>query len=598
MNLVKAQAVANDLPISELQKYANGFNPSMIPPWVAAGVMQEKMATQQKLANMQGAAQGEQPSVKEQIEQKAGLMALQQQMKQQSQGGIPPMGSMPVPEGTPQPEPQPEAFMAASGGLARLPVQFGFNGGGIVAFAEGGSSGKYETAYDRRNRLNAEAAAEEAKKPLDAAAQAELEQAKGDAEAMKDTLRRLAYAGYDIATLVPRGLAGAFETAVTRPLRAVGVDVPYLPESFYGGDRTSMTPYYDKIRREDAAKEGNAPRSMADERARNMAIVNQQPRGAMANDPRLLGATPTAETVVSASEMGRGTGKAGPQGVPAGLPGALAAGKPQTSPLQAEALQAARAIPTTAPTPEETIAQSNKLLPGVASEEAQKALYARQQQRYDDLMAQYEKSKPSGLDDLIRVFGQAGQYKGLSGLGPAYTANKESQRLQDLTFANKLNALRAEAEKEEQTGARDLYGKRADLFGKQTEQFGQNVRAKAQDLAQLYNVDQGAINTMLTNATHMATARINADQKLNVLTPSQKAEIVNKAIDNVANELKGNPALMAQSMKDPGLRQRLVNQQVELLMKAAGGTTMAGAPGASGPGGTTPPPGAVREVKR
>jgi hypothetical protein len=44
----------------------------------------------------------------------------------------------------------------------------------------------------------------------------------------------------------------------------------------------------------------------------------------------------------------------------------------------------------------------------------------------------YEKSRPSGLDDLIRVFGQAGQYKGLSGTGPAYTAMQAQKRAEDL----------------------------------------------------------------------------------------------------------------------------------------------------------------------
>jgi hypothetical protein len=44
----------------------------------------------------------------------------------------------------------------------------------------------------------------------------------------------------------------------------------------------------------------------------------------------------------------------------------------------------------------------------------------------------YEKSRPSGLDDLIRVFGQAGQSKGLSGLAPAYTAMQSQKRAEDL----------------------------------------------------------------------------------------------------------------------------------------------------------------------
>jgi hypothetical protein len=90
------------------------------------------------------------------------------------------------------------------------------------------------------------------KKPLDEQAQAELEQAKGDRAAMANTIKKLAAAGYDVATLLPRGVMGAAESMITRPLRALGVPIPYLPESAYGGDRTSMTPAMDKLRRQEA----------------------------------------------------------------------------------------------------------------------------------------------------------------------------------------------------------------------------------------------------------------------------------------------------------------------------------------------------------
>lgn len=83
---------------------------------------------------------------------------------------------------------------------------------------------------------------------------AEAAQRQADREALLSGIRKPAAAAYDIFTLPVRGVAGAFESAVTRPLRALGVDVPYLPESFYGGDRTSMTPMYDKIRREEEAQ--------------------------------------------------------------------------------------------------------------------------------------------------------------------------------------------------------------------------------------------------------------------------------------------------------------------------------------------------------
>jgi hypothetical protein len=54
----------------------------------------------------------------------------------------------------------------------------------------------------------------------------------------------------------------------------------------------------------------------------------------------------------------------------------------------------------------------------------------------------YTKSKPSGLDDLIRVFGQAGQSKGLSGLAPAYTALQSQNRAEDLKMQQQEMELR------------------------------------------------------------------------------------------------------------------------------------------------------------
>jgi hypothetical protein len=82
-----------------------------------------------------------------------------------------------------------------------------------------------------------------------------------DRLAMGSGLGKAYAAAKDVLTLPGRGVAGAFETAITRPLRAAGVPVPYLPESFYGGDRSSMTPYMDEIRRQEqkAAASGQLP---------------------------------------------------------------------------------------------------------------------------------------------------------------------------------------------------------------------------------------------------------------------------------------------------------------------------------------------------
>jgi len=164
MNLVQINEHLKDVPVQKLMEYANGKDP-MVPAYMATGEMQRREVMQQRMAASQQAAQGKQPTVKEQVEQKAGLMALQakqqemaqQQMAQQSQ-----QQPMPVPPGTPQPsmqeEEQPE-FAAASGGIARLPVRddmFKFGSGGIIAFAEGNQVPVVqETEEEKRRRLEA-----------------------------------------------------------------------------------------------------------------------------------------------------------------------------------------------------------------------------------------------------------------------------------------------------------------------------------------------------------------------------------------------------------------------------------------------------------
>ena len=120
-----------------------------------------------------------------------------------------------------------------SRGVASLPVgEMDFAGGGILAFAEGGSP---RNATDGRG------------KPLDAKAQALLQQAEGDREGFIEVVKKLGAAGYDIATLLPRGAAGAIDSTLIRGARAVtGLDIPYLGSVI---DTDSMTPMMDEVRR-------------------------------------------------------------------------------------------------------------------------------------------------------------------------------------------------------------------------------------------------------------------------------------------------------------------------------------------------------------
>jgi len=138
MNLVQISEHLKDVPMQALAAYANGKDP-MVPAYMATGEMQRREAMKQRSAASQQAGQGQKPTIKEQIEQKAGLMSLQAQQQQQAQQQMMQQAQaqpMPTPPETPQPqmqeEEQPEFAM---GGIAQLPVNYDFASGGIIAFA-------------------------------------------------------------------------------------------------------------------------------------------------------------------------------------------------------------------------------------------------------------------------------------------------------------------------------------------------------------------------------------------------------------------------------------------------------------------------------
>ena len=97
---------------------------------------------------------------------------------------------------------------AAQGGL------MSYAGGGVVAFDEGGT-------------------------PADA-------QQKQDKEDFMMGAKKLGSSALDMVTLPARGVMGAVNTGIVRPIRATGVNLPYIPEEAFGGSSSSLTPYYDK----------------------------------------------------------------------------------------------------------------------------------------------------------------------------------------------------------------------------------------------------------------------------------------------------------------------------------------------------------------
>jgi hypothetical protein len=203
-----------------LEQLQQGLRAGSIPAYIAIPLIQEKAAEkkrQEAMARAAGAPQQNAPTVAQEV--------LAQAAPAES-------GVTALPSG--------------------LPAQMA--GGGIVAFEEGGEVERYQNEGLVRPRSIYDPERDPLLRQL-----REDPQAQSDRAAMAETLRKLGYSAMDLATLPGRGIAGAFESAVTRPLRAAGVPIPYLPESFYGGDRSSMTPYFDRLRKQEAEKKPTAP---------------------------------------------------------------------------------------------------------------------------------------------------------------------------------------------------------------------------------------------------------------------------------------------------------------------------------------------------
>ena len=82
-----------------------------------------------------------------------------------------------------------------------------------------------------------------------------------DREGFMGGLKNLGAAAKDVFSMPARAVVGLGENILTRPLRAAGVDIPYIDPEFYGEtdkDRKGppsfrLTPYYDQLRKDNTA---------------------------------------------------------------------------------------------------------------------------------------------------------------------------------------------------------------------------------------------------------------------------------------------------------------------------------------------------------
>jgi hypothetical protein len=507
MNLVQINERLKDLPMQVIQQYANGMNPE-VPPYLALGELQRRELSQKQMATAQGAQQGPQPSVKEQVEQKAGLMALQQMQQQQmAQQQAQPRGPMPAPAGVPQPEQQPE--MMARGGLAGIPVRsdmFEYADGGIVAFQSGGQSLNERAArqmqekgsiYDpyfglpaeERERMKQEAklkAAQErsgqsmAVTESNARALAEGAQARvNELESNRDSLIRqygakqyeqaLAKAKQAIDAASSRGSElMAQQSQMGRSMVAEATPPP-RPAAPVSRPTTQMTPQQMEARMAPTGLPGAA----VDKGIQSPAAPRPTPPTA----PRPVAEAPVAPVAAE------------PQ---AGLPAAAQS----VNPYEARLNQVALKEPV-APTTQDAISRVSELSPAAMQEAALQKRNQEMRDRAAGYKEQFEKGRPSGLDDLIRVFGQAGQYKGLSGLAPAYTANKQQQRAEELAMTKQYNELMNLADTKELEGNKELFKARTGAFDTAQQLFGKEKDQVVKATASLYETTQSRINNEL-----------------------------------------------------------------------------------------------------
>ena len=155
MNIVQIQNRMQGMPNTpQTMQYLNAAmngQVATVPPYIAAAELKRRESEGMMEQLAKGAAQGPQATVKDQLEQKAGIMALMGQQQPAPRPQIPQPG---------QPQAQPEA----QGGIDQLPVKgdmFGMAGGGIVAFNGEERSDvpePYETEIDRLYRKNREEA--------------------------------------------------------------------------------------------------------------------------------------------------------------------------------------------------------------------------------------------------------------------------------------------------------------------------------------------------------------------------------------------------------------------------------------------------------
>lgn len=533
MNLIEQQQKARALPMQYLQQAANGQSVELAP-WIATAELQRRTTADQHMQAAKG-PQGPQPTVKDQIEQKAGLMATKAAQIAQAtaaQQSSPPPG--PIPGGIPAPEPQPEEpVMAARGGLMNAPVSFNFAHGGILGYA--GPQGS------------------EVKDP-------NAEQLASDRQAVMEGLKKFGYAAADIAAMPFRAASALLNTLIVRPTRAVtGAEVPYFP-MLGGGDSGSVTPYTDRAYQEKQAAKPAPPAPTASSDASRPKLPGQGITAALPKPPPSAPAPATAPKPRVAQVNQEQEQEPAPAPTPAPTPASA------PTPMDSAGIAALKYATEAAParTQQDAINDLRALRKESGADQPIGVNEAAQQARQDEIQKRreaqakelaysayvqglvgtpgsaklaYDRTLATALADE-GTYGQA-KYKNISDLEAAKRGlTKDYQTgLESTTAADRLAA--ANAAKDKGQTAANIYGTNRQA---ETSIYGTDVQAKTSK----YNTDEHVKSSMAiaklqergANARQGSSDARQAAKELRDQELSIEADI--KALTSQRNKLSGS----------------------------------------------------------
>jgi hypothetical protein len=666
MNLVKAQEYAQSLPVAELKKYADGLNPSMIPPWLATGEMQAKTKRAEMANNLQGAAQGQQPSVKEQVEQKAGLLGLQQAQQQATQQQMMQARPMagPVPTGTPQPEAQPRPTQMA--GLNQLQSNIKMAGGGIVAFAAGDKvkAGPefikflQSMGIDYTDFAKSSVAAQDNIKDMFRAAQGSQPAAQAAPAAAQTVQGNASPKAFQVGQKARPMLEAAGQSIKGKAIPVVGAGLSAYEglsgindaKEFYDDSNVPTTEKAKQFLRTagktalpyigGAVGSGIAPvagtiggtaagaglAALIDQEGdalkkyRAAQAAGQVSNQSAAETARLKATTPASDMGTEGRRTGQvamGNGiNVSPNLIPASARPTPPAVPQNVNPNATKVNPNAPAAPA-APAPDSMEAMFRTSLENKPKERKVEDLIAEDQdikkrlgldepagkaklERIAEMNKQYAATQLSPMDELIAMLGQSGQYKGLSGLAPAYTGMAEKKRAADAAQAKLINDLMGGVEDTQRgektasaTGVRTAREKDVgDVRSFDREKMQSLGSARGQDIqaaSAKYNADMSYKSAM----AQMANANARQDvQEKRLLLDSFKTRIA-----SIDKELV--PLEKSFLKKDKELAEQLRGEKAGLtkaLDETSGIGKMTGAPSAASPSGTSKPGWGIKPI--